>query len=326
MNKQIVSKKFFLSISSLVLTAFLSLSFAAGEYFGFDSYQAYLNNYYSQQVAQGYLPTIPTTPARQIAQSPKTIQPITVFTPATTEQAQQSVATVPVEQNYYNGFLSYQAYLNNYYATIGSISGATPENLEPLQTQSCLSVNDILKTDIEGQYLACDGTLYTVTRNTETAVTAPKFLLNYSIQYERITEVAPQAEGTIYTPVYVYPELTPKAEVVDPVPAIAFNKIQALEFSIGNSYTFENGLKLTTLEINDNRCFAGQYCAQAGEVVAKFRIDFRNEQNLLTVTIEPGEEPEINFLLANTSIKFTGLKYDQVSGQPVIQSVVRSRQ
>jgi len=329
MKRLQINKKAIRGISAFLIATVLSCGFAAGEYFGFDSYQEYLNHYYSQNASNAVLPTIPTTPSTQVAVTPKTIQPVTVFTPAvSTIPVEPRIATVPTQ--YYNGFASYEAYLNNYYATIGNPRTVAPANLAPMQTTSCLTVSDILKTDVEGQFLACDGTLYTVTRNEAAIAAAPKFLLNYSIQYQNLVQEPADFDPvrpapTVYTPVHVYPDLTPKFETVDPVPAVDFNKVQALDFQVGNRYTFDSGLSLTVLEISDNRCFAGQYCARAGEVVARFTVEFRGEQNLLTVNMEPGEEPEINFLLANTSIKFTGINYDQISGQPLLQSVVQSR-
>lgn len=335
MNNFEFGKKTLLSICTIALTTLLTVSFAAGEYFGFDSYEAYLSNYYSQEriAASSELVNIPTRPEARVtvnAVRPKTIQPVTVFTatPNTTNTQVTSVQLEPTLQttNYYNGFSSYEAYLNNYYATIGGSRNVTPEELLPMQTTTCLSADDILKTDVEGQYLSCDGTLYTVARNIDVAETAPQFSVNYTIQYDQISETTPDLVG--FTPVYVYPEQTPempRTETVEPVAPVTFKNVQALDFEVGNSYTFDSELNLSVLEINDNRCFAGQYCAQAGEVVAKFRIDFRNERNLLTVRLEPGQEPEINFLLANTSIKFLGIKYDQVTRQPLLQSVVQSR-
>jgi len=251
-----INKRAFQTLSAFIVASVLTCSFAAGEYFGFDSYQSYLNHYYSQQ-ANTVLPTVPTIPVAQVGQipnqTPKTIQPVTVFTPATTTV----IATNPVQQapvQYYNGFSSYEAYLNNYYATIGNPRTVAPANLIPMETTTCLTVSDILKTDVEGQFLACDGTLYTVTKNETALATAPKFLLNYSIQYQDIVQEEVVPEATVFTPVYVYPELAPRTETVEPVPAIGFNKVQALDFQVGNRYSFDSGLSLTVLEMNDNRC------------------------------------------------------------------------
>lgn len=298
MKRLQTNKKAIQSLIAVLVLTLTSASFAESE-----SYQMYLD---------------------RINNTVRTIQPVTVFIPTTQTQNQQT-NTQNYQTQHYNGFSSYEAYLNNYYATVGNARTVMPSDLEPVQTTTCLTVSDILKINIEGQYLACDGTLYTLTRNESVATTPARFLLDYSINYQEIAPEVVTPEATVFTPVYVYPEVEARTQVVEPVPAVGFNTVQALEFEVGNSYTFDNGLKLTVLEITDNRCFAGQYCARAGEVVARFNVDFRDQRNLLTVTMEPGEEPEVNFLLANTSIKFTGIKYSQVNGQALLQSVVQTR-
>ncbi len=341
-------------VLSLVMATLLPISFAAGEYYGFDSYEAYLQNYYayesvSNSVSNAELPTVPTSPVSHYAATEnielrsvsvnnaagvRTIKPITVFTATpvgvnTVAQQDNLSATTSQYYQYYNGFSSYDAYLNNYYATIGNLADGrsiTPSNLTPLQTSSCLSANDILNIDVEGQYLSCDGTLYTVTQNANSPVATPEFAVNYNIAYQRIIDVKPEVvkpevvTPEVATPVYVYPEVT---EIVSAPEVVAYRNVQALDFQVGFSYTFNDDLKLTLLELNDNRCFAGQYCAHAGEVVAKFRTDLGNQSSMMTVRLEPGEEAEANFLLANTSIKFTGINYDTTTGKAALQSVVR---
>ena len=284
----------------------------AGTFQGFASYQAYLDNYYAQNGASQTTGSQTATQANT-ANTFAAVTPVTVYTSQVGANAavnttvntaiNTTVNTATTSVGAFQGFASYQEYLDNYYAQGSSLNTST-------QTQQPTSTDPFQGFGSYDAYLAnfqaTNGTVtnqnnYSVYNVVPTQTTqAPNYSVDYSITQQQVPNNA-----TIFT--NLNPQ-TPFYPITPPQPAtppVVENQGDFFDFEVGSSYSPVQGLIVTVLSIQDNRCPANVQCVQAGNITATVELQSASVQRSFQITILPGEEPSI--VVGDTNLSFIGL-------------------
>ncbi len=294
----------------------------ASSFQGFASYQEYLDNYYAQN--GGTQNTNSQSTSQATNQTSSSIQtntfptlnigtPVTVYTTQIGANATTNIApTQPINAGTFQGFASYQDYLNNFYSQNTTVGNASPT---VNNTQAPVATDPFGGFGSYEAYLAnYQATVGTITNNTvannysvynvvPTQTTqAPNYTVNYSVTQQQ------QNGGTSYTQLTPQPYIQPYIQTTNnqsPMLNSDYNQPGLFDFEVGREYTLFQSLGISVLSIQDNRCPAGVQCIQAGNVTANVQIEFGGVKRSFTITILPGDEPSIG--VGNSSLRFIGI-------------------
>lgn len=237
-------------------------------YNGFSSYQAYLDSYYAgQNVPSPTVDPCGFAQAMSILVSPNNCAPTTRLLPGTSNTSTA-----------FNGYSSYQAYLDAFYARTGSTQ-ATQQTPSP-------SVNNSATSGYYGynSYNEYLNAFYAL--NNRGATTAPA--TNYNVDYS-VTTTPTSTQGYF-------------------------------DFVIGQPYQFNNGLIMTVETLNDNRCPQGVTCVWQGDIAAQVRLVKDNDIRNVTVSIAEGvQTPQV--VVEDTSVQFMGLG-DRVNNADTLKTYI----
>ncbi len=308
-----------LRFSLLTLLALLISNGAAQSYNGFASYQDYLNNYYGQSAYQT------PTPIRAVTYTPYT----TTTSPYTTQQTNTTSA--------YNGFASYQDYLDNFYAGqnvpspavdpcgfaqtmsifVSANNDCAPVNTPRVTTQPTTttafngypSYQAYLDAFYAGQVAPQQTVPQQTTSPVNTSVTSGFYGYNSYEEYLAAFYVVNNTAAPTTTPNpgynvnYTVTQTTPPRA---PTPEPSTNVSGYFDFVIGQAYQFSNGLIMTVETLTDNRCPQGVQCVWQGDIAAVVRLEKDSEDRRVNVSIVQGTQaPQI--IVDDASIQFVGL-------------------
>ena len=299
----------------------------AASFQGFASYQAYLDNYYAQNgTTQSSTQNINQTPTQAPAVTQTNTYPtLNIGTPVTVYTTQIGVnapanntttvttSTPPATTGAFQGYASYQAYLDSFYA-----QNTTTANTNPVNTnQTSVATDPFAGFGSYDAYLAnYQATVGALTTNNNATnnysvynvvptqtTQAPNYAVDYSITQQQV-----QNNQTNYTQLspqpYTQPYTQPAANQT-PIINTNYNQPGFFDFEVGRNYTLFQSLGITVLSIQDNRCPAGVQCFQAGNVIANVQIEFGGVKRSFTITILPNDEPSIG--VGNSSLRFIGV-------------------
>jgi len=303
-------------------------TYAAGTFQGFASYQAYLDNYYAQnggqansnQSSQTSTQTtnqaVTTAPSMTSSMTPVTVYTTLVGSGTSTTPAAQTIVNQAATSNSgaFQGFASYQDYLDNFYSQNGGFSAAT--GTTNTQVQQPVETDPFLGFGSYEAYLAnfqaTSGLTTAVGATTSPTTTAnnysvynvvptpttqaPSYAVNYSVYQQQLQNGYTQLSPLPVTQPINYPVTTVNTDYSQP---------GFFDFEVGRDYTLFQSVGLKVLSIQDNRCPQGVQCVQAGNIVTTVEIQFANVRRSFTITILPGDEPTIG--VGNTSLRFIGL-------------------
>lgn len=287
---------------------------SAGLYQGFSSYQAYLDNYYAQNGGSSQTTQTATTPAITNIVSTTQIAPtpVTVYTSPIGSGQISSVPTTTITNTAtgaFQGFSSYQAYLDNFYAQLGNTSPTTNQVSTTTGTgpfQGFDSYDAYLSNYLATVGASGPGNNFSVnTVITNQSTQAPNYAVNYGITQLQLQD----ANGVSYTQLSPQfgPLTAPQNTTANQPVAVNTNYTQPgfFDFEVARNYTLFQSVGLRVISIQDNRCPAGVQCVQAGNITATVELEFANARRSFTITILPGDEPIIG--VGNTSLRFIGL-------------------
>lgn len=262
-----------LTVMALFMTNGLAQSFN-----GFASYQDYLDNFYAGQNA----PTTSVYPCGY-----QNILSLLVYgndncppqTNVSRSYTQPYTDTTP-----FNGYPSYQAYLDAFYA--GTISPRTPPNTSvPNNYYGYNSYNEFI------QAVYGNGT----TVGPRSGVLPHNNYYSYG-SYDAFMQA-----------IYGNTTFGPRSGIAPTLPPTPSTSLSGFfEFSVGQSYQFSNGLVMTVETLNDNRCPQNVQCVWQGDIAATIRLALGNDIRNITVSMVAGAQaPEV--VVSNASIQFVGL-------------------
>lgn len=322
-----------LRLSLVTLLAFLISNGAAQSFNGFASYQAYLDNYYGQSAYQSAYQT--PTPIRTVTYTPNT-----TTTPYYTQNTRQTVQTIQTNNTSpYNGFASYQDYLDNFYAgqnvpspSVDPCGFAQTMSIFVSPNNDCAPVNNArivtqpvatttafngypsyeayLDAFYAGQVAPQQTTPQQTTAPVNNSVTSGFYGYNsyeeYLAAFYAVQNTTPPATTTPnsgYNVNYTVTQTTPPAA---PTPEPSSNVSGYFDFVIGQAYQFSNGLIMTVETLTDSRCPQGVQCVWQGEIAAVVRLELDTEDRRVNISIVNGQQaPQI--VVADASVQFVGL-------------------
>ena len=334
-----------LRISLLAISALFMTGGFAQSFNGFASYQDYLNNYYNNPNVQQSPYQTPTyqAPVYQtpVYQNPTPIRAVT-YTPYTAPV--QNTNTQTIATNAYNGFASYQDYLDNFYAgqnvpapTVDPCGFAQTMSIFVSPNNDCAPVNTVTPTRTTTTTTAFNGypsyeayleAFYAGTTTStgpsqqttpavNTSVTSGYYGYNSYEEYLQAfyalnntsapTTTNPTAPAGGYDVSYTVTQTGNQAPPrTDTQVAPSTNVSGYFDFVIGQAYEFSNGLIMTVESLSDNRCPQGVQCVWQGDIAAVVRLEKDDEDQRANVSIVQGRQaPQI--VVDNASIQFVGL-------------------
>lgn len=338
--------------NQLRLGLFLALAFVmstgfAQSFYGFASYQDYLNNYYGQSAYQAP------------AQNPAQIRSV-VYTPYTTpNNTPTTVAAItaqPRNTDPYNGFPSYQAYLDNFYGgqnvpspSVDPCGFAQTMSIFVSPNNDCAPVNPQINPQINPQrtnvadtttpfngypsYQAYLDAFYAnqgapavttppaTTPAVNTSATSGYYGYNSYEEYLQAfyalnntgsattssSGTSPSGYNVDYTVTQTSTAPPRTTSPTTPEPQQPSTNVSGyFDFVIGQAYQFSNGLIMTVETLTDSRCPQGVQCVWQGNIASTVRLEKDAEDERVNVSIVEGQQaPRI--VVENASVQFVGL-------------------